>query len=245
MYEYDVSSAAQNGIDRTFDFLPQLLGAVLLVIIGYFVAKLLSKLVAKMLHTVKFDRLLLDSPAGKYVAQVMETPSTFVGTVVYWLVFLGFVSMAVSVLNIQALNAFMGAIYGYLPHVIAALIIFLVAGAVSVAAVAFVERVMGNTALAKTISTVIPSLVMSIAVFMILNELMIAPAIVTITYTALIGAVALGLALAFGLGGRDVAARILDQAYEAGRRKAGSAKSEIERAAHNSRAEVNPPRRNR
>lgn len=245
MYEYDVSSAAQNGLERTFDFLPQLLGAVLLVIIGYFVAKLLSKLVAKMLHAVKFDRLLLDSPAGKYVAQVMETPSTFVGYVVYWLVFLGFVSMAVSALNIQALNAFMGAIYGYLPHVIAALIIFLVAGAVSVVAVAFVERVMGNTALAKTISTVIPSLVMSIAVFMILNELMIAPAIVTITYTALIGAVALGLALAFGLGGRDVAARLLDQAYEAGRRKAGSAKAEIERATQNSHAEVNPPRRNR
>jgi hypothetical protein len=54
---------------------------------------------------------------------------------------------------------------------------------------------------------------MTIATFMILNQLQIAPTIVTITYAALLGAIALGSALAFGLGGRDVAARMLEGAY--------------------------------
>ncbi len=246
MNEQTISAAAQSGLARIFDFLPQLLGALLLLIIGYFVAKLLCRLTTKALQLVRFDRLLLDSPAGRYVAQVMETPSAYVGIIVYWLVFLGFVSLAVSVLNIQALNAFIGTIYAYLPHIIVSIIIFLVAGAVSVTAVSFVERVIGKTAFAKTIATVIPSLVMSIAVFMILNELMIAPAIVTITYTALIGAVALGLALAFGLGGRDMAARLLDQAYEAGRRDVSTTKHELEHSSHNDRIKASTTgRRNR
>jgi hypothetical protein len=59
--------------------------------------------------------------------------------------------------------------------------------------------------------------VMAIAVFMILNQLQIATDIVTITYAALMGAVALGMALAFGLGGREVASRMLEDAYRRGR----------------------------
>ena len=54
---------------------------------------------------------------------------------------------------------------------------------------------------------------MGIATFMILDQLDIAPAIVEITYIALLGSVALGMAIAFGLGGREVAARLLEDAY--------------------------------
>ena len=57
---------------------------------------------------------------------------------------------------------------------------------------------------------------MAIAVFMILNQLRIATNIVTITYAALMGALALGMALAFGLGGRGVASRLLEDAYRRG-----------------------------
>ena len=59
---------------------------------------------------------------------------------------------------------------------------------------------------------------MAIAVFMILDQLQIANNIVVITYAGLIGAVALGMALAFGLGGREVAGRILEAAYTKGER---------------------------
>jgi hypothetical protein len=72
---------------------------------------------------------------------------------------------------------------------------------------------MGDTPTGKVVGTVGPTLVMAIAVFMILSQLQIAPAIVQITYTALIGAVALGLALAFGLGGREVAGEMLRSGY--------------------------------
>ena len=238
MNDFNVERSLNTGLERLFGFLPELIGAILLLVIGYFVALLVKTIVTKLLRQVRFDRALHSSPAGNYIARLVDSPSRFVGKVVFWLVLLGFISMAVAVLNVPALNEFMSGIYGYLPHVIAAVVIFLVASAVSVAAVAFVRRVMGKTALAKVVASVIPSLVMSIAVFMILDELMIAEDIVTITYTALIGAVALGLALAFGLGGRDVASRLLEQAYTSGRSNAGQAKDEVRQATENAKREA-------
>ena len=133
------------------------------------------------------------------------------------------------------LNDIVHGIYAYIPNVIAAVIIFLVASAVSAGAASFVTRVMGKTPSAKLIATVVPAVTMSIAVFMILNQLRIAPEIVLITYAAIIGSVALGLALAFGLGGRDVAAQILGQAYEAGRRGADTVNRDARAAKGNAK----------
>lgn len=244
MDEFNIERSLNTGLDRLFSFLPELIGALLLVIIGYFVALLVKTVVTKLLRQVRFDRALHSSPAGNYISRLVDSPARFTGKVVFWLVLLGFISMAVTVLDIQALNDLVAGIYGYLPHVIAALLIFLVASAVSVAAVAFVRRVMGKSTFAKVVASVVPSLVMSIAVFMILDELMIAEDIVRITYTALIGAVALGLALAFGLGGRDVASRLLEQAYDAGRANAGKAKDEVRRASANTKREATRAKEN-
>lgn len=234
----DFGRAFQDGLEGLFEYLPQLIGAALLLVVGYFIAVLLKSVTRKALQRMRFDRALHTSPAGNVISRMVESPSRFVGRLVFWLVFLGFISLAISALNLPALNNFIGAIYAYLPHVIAAVVIFLVASTVSGLAVAFVQRVMGRTAFAKLISTIIPSLVMSIAVFMILNELMIAEEIVMITYTALIGAVSLGLALAFGLGGRGVAERLLEQAYDAGRANADTVKRDVSRAKVNTKREA-------
>ena len=76
----------------------------------------------------------------------------------------------------------------------------------------------------------VPALIMVIAVFMILNQLKIAPQIVTLTYTFLLGSVALAGALAFGLGGREVAARMLEDAYQKGREQKGQVEEDAELA---------------
>jgi hypothetical protein len=89
--------------------------------------------------------------------------------------------------------------------------------AIAAAVAGLVSRTLANTATGTIAATAALVLIMGIAVFMILNQLNIASAIVEITYAALLGSVALGLALAFWLGGRDVAARLLDDAYPSGR----------------------------
>jgi hypothetical protein len=86
---------------------------------------------------------------------------------------------------------------------------------------------MGDTPTGKVVGSVVPVLVMAIATFMILNQLRIAPEIVTITYAALIGGVFLAMALAFGLGGRDVASRMLADAYDRGQEQRGQVKQDL------------------
>ena len=102
----------------------------------------------------------------------------------------------------------------YLPNVIAAVIIFVIAGVVAGAIAALVARTMGDTPTGKLVATIVaPLLIMAIATFMILNQLHIAPAIVTITYAVLLGSLGLGMALAFGLGGRETAGQLVSGAY--------------------------------
>jgi hypothetical protein len=80
---------------------------------------------------------------------------------------------------------------------------------------------------------------MVIAVFMILNQLKIAPEIVIITYAALLGSAALGMALAFGLGGRDVASRMLGELYDKGQQSKGKVASDFKHGANQAKQRGN------
>jgi hypothetical protein len=112
--------------------------------------------------------------------------------------------------------------------VIAAVLIFLVAGAVAAGVSTMATRFMGDTPTGRIVATAAPILVMTIATFMILDQLKIAEDIVVITYAALLGSIALGAALAFGLGGREVAAEMLRGAYVKGQGATEQAKRDIE-----------------
>ena len=151
-----------------------------------------------------------------------------IGALAFWFIFLGAISIAVSQLGIPALTTFVAAIGAYLPNVIAAVLIFVVAGAIAAAVGGLVARTMGDTPTGKVVGSVVPVLVMAIATFMILNQLQIAPEIVTITYGALIGGVFLAMALAFGLGGREVAGQMLGEAYDRGREQKDTVKRDAQ-----------------
>lgn len=228
MLIFDLGDAAQRGLDEIGAWVPALLAALAILIIGYFVARLVGGLIRRGLQRAGFDRQLHRGPGGNYVSRVSPRPSQLLGRIAFWLIFLGAVSLAATALGIEALTAFIGEVYAYLPHVLAALLIFTVAAAIAAGISGLATRLMGETALGKIVATTAPILVMTIATFMILDELLIAPRIVAITYAGLIGAIALGSALAFGLGGRDVAARMLESAYTKGQANKEQFKRDLE-----------------
>jgi hypothetical protein len=179
-------------------------------------------------------------PCRPYVDKLSPgaSPAALIGAVVFWLIFLFVLSAAVGALQIPAVTSFMNQVLAYLPNVIAAVIIFVIAGALAGGLAALVGRLMGETPTGKLVATVVPVLVMGIAVFMILNQLQIAPAIVTITYAALLGSLGLGMALAFGLGGRETAAQLVSGAYEHGQQRSGQVKRDIDLGADRARQAV-------
>ena len=211
-----VSDSVDRGWDEFFQWVPKFVGFLVILLIGYIVAKIVGNLVGKALRRAGFDRILERGAGGSYVMRAVPSPSNLLGSLTFWAVFLGALSIAVDVLGIAALEDLVHAVWAYIPNVLAALLIFVVAGAVAGGIAALVDRTMGDTPTGGIVKVVAPVLVMAIATFMILDQLKIANNIVVITYAALMGAIALGLALAFGLGGRDVAERLLETAYAKG-----------------------------
>ena len=214
----EISDSVQRGLDDLIGFLPRLIGFLLILLVGYLIAKALQKVITIGLEKIGTDRALTSGASGTYVERVMPdaSPSRVIGRVVFWFVLLGALSIAITSLGINALNDFLADVFGYLPNIVAAILIFVVASALAAWLGRTASSILGDTPTGKLAATALPVLVMAIAVFMILNQLKIATDIVIITYAALMGAVALGMALAFGLGGRDVASRMLEDAYRSG-----------------------------
>lgn len=226
----DIGDSFQNATDTFFAFLPNLLGFLVLLLVGFIVAKLVQAVVRKVLEKLGVDQHLRSSDANKYVERVLPgaSPSNGIGRVVFWFIFLFFVVAAIGALKIPAVTTFMNEVLAYLPNVIAAIIIFVVAALIAGAVAAGVTKLMGDTPTGKIVATVVPALVMVIAMFMILNQLKIAEEIVSIAFAATMGALALGLALAFGLGGRPVAQRLLEDAYAKSRDAKEQARADLE-----------------
>jgi Conserved TM helix len=214
----DIGDSFQLALDRFFAFLPALLGALIILVIGWIIARVISGLVRKGLRAAGADRALASGRAGEYKQRIAPglQASGVIATIAFWFVFGLAVLLAVSALGIEALTTAIEGVVSYLPNVIAAILILLVAIAIAGAVGGLAQRLMGGTMLGRIVQTAVPVLVITIALFMALVQLKIATQIVVATYVLVLGAIALGFALAFGLGGRDVAARMLEGAYVSG-----------------------------
>lgn len=226
----DIGDSFQNATDTFFAFLPNILGFLIILLVGFVVAKVVSTVVRKVLEKAGVDRRLHESDARSYVDRVMPnaSPSNGIARAVFWLIFIFFVFSAIGALKVPALTGFMEAVLAYLPNVIVAILIFIVAALIAGGVGAGVAKVLGDTPTGKVVATVVPAIVMVIAMFMILEQLQIAPEIVRIAFAATMGALALGLALAFGLGGRSVAERMLEDAYRKGRDAQETVRRDVE-----------------
>ncbi len=214
-----IANSLQRGLDSLIGFIPNVIGFLIILAIGYLIARVVKAVVAKLLEKVGVDRALHQSQAGQYVERVSPGahPSRLVGAIAFWFIFIYAIAAAVGALKIPALTNFMANVQNYLPNVVAAVLIFVVGAALAGAVGGFADRVMGDTSTGRVARAVGPGLILAIVVFMVLTQLKIAPTIVTATYIALIGMLALAGALAFGLGGREIAADMLRGAYSSGR----------------------------
>ena len=226
---FNILRSLQDAFTTLLSYVPNVIGALLVLIIGFIIARLIRSAITKLLQKVRVDQRLTHGSGGEYVTRFSPdgSPSKLVGLVVQYVLMVFVIVSAVGTLNIPAVTGFLNLVLSYLPNVIAALLIFLIAAAVAAAVGGLVHRTMGDTPTGRVVRSAAPTLVMAIAVFMILNQLGIAQTIVNATYIALIGAVALGSALAFGLGGRDAAKDLIDSGYRRAQDQTDQVKADL------------------
>jgi len=195
-------------------FVPKLLVAVIIFIAGWAVAAILGRVVSQIIRSVKVDNVLKSAGADDVLSRAgfHLDSGAFMGALVRWFVIIVFLVASLDVLGLTQVNAFLReVVLGYLPQVIAAALILLVA---AVLADAMQKVVVGGAKAAEMKSASLLGGVTrwSIWVFafvIALSQLGIAPAFMQILFTGVVVMLALAGGLAFGLGGRDAASEFI------------------------------------
>ena len=215
-----VTSTFSERLEQSFallgEFVPALFGALVILFAGYLVAKLVEKGTARLLRRLRFNQLL--ERGG--VLQAVErsgshlNPAKVIANLLFWLVMFAVLLVAASAIGLDSLANVFTELMSYIPSVIAAIVIIILGivlgGFVGGLIMASAGGLHGGPWLAR----IGRGGVIVLAVFMALQELGIATDIVTTAFAILFGAVALALALSFGLGNRELAGEVTREWYE-------------------------------
>jgi small-conductance mechanosensitive channel len=202
-------------LTKILAYLPVLLGALIILIVGWIVAKAIRRLVDWLLKTARFDTLA--DKAG--ITEILRkgdmriTAREVVSGLVYWLVIIMVLVMVVNALGLPKASDILASLFAYVPKVIAALFVLVVAMFLANFVSGIVRTAAGNANLPKPemFAGISRWAIIIFAVTISLEQLGIAPLLVTTTFNIILGGVCLALALAFGLGGKDAAARYLEE----------------------------------
>lgn len=201
---------------QVFQYVPLLLGALVILFAGYLLAKLLERVTDRVLTRIGLNRWL---ERGGVLDAVERTgwrarPSRVFANLIFWFVMFAVILIAANALGLNALADLFSELVGYIPSLIAAIVIVLV----GIVLGDFVEGLIRASAGAlhggTTMARVGRGSVVMLAIFMALQTLGIAPDIVTTAFAILFGAVALAMALAFGLGNRELAGEVTREWYQ-------------------------------
>jgi small-conductance mechanosensitive channel len=208
----DVLQSLQNTLDRFLEYIPQLIGAIIILVIGYIVARVLKAVVARVLQGIGFDNWMERGGIKQFFdrAQTRETPATVLGTLVFWFVFIIAITMAADALGIRQVSAVLGQLIAYIPSIIAAILILVLAALLANFLASIVRGATGSDLLANIARYAI----IVYAAFAAITELGIAVQLTAPTFLIILGAVALAAAIAFGFGAQGVARDIVEKAYE-------------------------------
>jgi hypothetical protein len=199
-------------------FLPELIGAIIIFVVGWIIARLVKAGIEKLLKLVRFDTATEKTGVNNFLkkGEIVKAPSAIVGMLVYWFIMILVIIASLDALGLPIVSDMLNSIFLYIPNVVAAIIV-LVLGLLMGNLLAAVVRTAASNAGLKNAEGLGKISLYAIVVFaasIALIQLGIGEEIVVSAFGFVFGAAALALALAFGLGGRDVAANYLKRWLE-------------------------------
>lgn len=225
----------QQGFLQLIAFLPHLAAALGILMGGFIIAKMMERGTDLVLHRIGFDRWMMEGGVTEALERAGTTldPSTVLAKLVFWTVMLLVIVLGANALGVSAVSTLFAELLAYIPNVIAAVVVLVLGIVLGEFVKDLVLASAGNLPAAPTLARAGKAAVILLAVFMGLEQLDIAQDIVLVFFIAVVGAAALAAGIAFGLGGRDIAARIARDWYERTRppgiRRAGQGEHDAER----------------
>lgn len=198
-----LTSPINSLVSSFLGFIPNLIGAIVILFVGFFIAKLIKDLLVPVLKAVKVDAL--QEKAGVKLGE-NTTFSSLIANVVYVIIAIITIVQAVNVLNLAVLTRIGTAIIDYLPEVVSVVIVVTVA---LFCANAIENIISKKFPKAKTVAFGVKVAIYVLAAFISLSQLNIAPEMVTWAFIMIIAALCIAFAVAFGIGGRFFAQNLL------------------------------------
>lgn len=209
-----ITNAFGKALSAVFTFLPHLVGALAILLIGWIVAWAVGKTVTLLLRKVGFDRL---SNRGlrrmeQHMGIRMDS-AKLLGKIVFWFLFLIFLVPAAEALALPTVSKTLNTVISYIPNVFVAIVVLILGALLGVLVGDMVRRATSTSRVGnpETFAAIARGAIIGFAILIALQQLEIAPVLITVLFTAVLGGLFLAFGLSFGLGGRDAAQRLLSR----------------------------------
>ena len=207
------------GGDQILRVLPSFVFAAAILLAGYLLARLIERWTDSILKRLNFNKM---AEAGG-LSEAMERSGTrldpihAMGKLLFWLVMLVVILLASTALGLTSINEMFRTMLSYIPTLIAAIVIVILGMIVGEFVRALVLASAGRVEGVPTLAKIAKAAVVVIAVFMALTQLGVAEELITAAFTLILGAIALGAGLAFGLGNQKLAGEVTRRWYDEGK----------------------------
>jgi hypothetical protein len=216
-------SQALHDMARSFaHFLPRLIVMLILAFVGWVIAYVVKAVLRSILRLIKFDKLSENAGASQLLAKAaLPSATEIVSRFVFWVTWLGFILLGVSVLGILGLQEHIARFFLFLPRLFEAMFImfFGLLAASFFSRAALLAAVNANMPSPRILSLAVRSIIIVFVLSVVFEELGLAEQTMLVAFGIAFGALMLGLAIAFGIGGRDLAQRFLENKIVRGKKQ--------------------------
>jgi hypothetical protein len=195
------SQGIEDAWSDVASFVPKFIGFLIILLIGYFGAKLIAKAVGAILERVGFDKAVERGGVKRALDRSEYDASDILAKVVFYALFLIVLQMAFGVFGPNPISDLLEGVIAYLPKVIAAILIIVIASAIAAAARELIDASLGGLSYGTTLANVAGIAIVTVGIFAALNQLQIAPAIVTGLFYAVLAIIVGSAVIAIGGGG--------------------------------------------
>lgn len=195
----------ETGIEEAWTdiatIVPKLLAFAVVLIVGYFIAKAIAKIFDRVLDGLHFDRAVQKGAVGTALDRAELKASDVLSKIVFYALFLLVLQLAFGLFGTNPVSDLLASVIGYLPKVIAAILIIVIGGAIAAAVKELVEASLGHLSFGRLAATLAAAAIMTVAAFAAVSQLQIAPAIVNGLFYAMLAIIVGSGIIAIGGGG--------------------------------------------
>ena len=212
-WDYLITEPIRTMLNRFGGYVPTLVGALLILIIGWIFAKIIRELAQKLLNAIRFETIARKAGIADILDEggIKVSASELISRLIYWLIMVVVLVVTVNALGLTVASQLLERLTSYIPKVISALFVLVIGMFLANVISAIVRTTATNAKIPKPdlLSSLSKWAILIFTFMVFLDELGIAMVLVSVTFNIFFGALCLALALAFGLGGKEVAQKYL------------------------------------